>query len=89
MIRKAKSNDSEQITRIHINSWKTTYNEFFSEEIFINQEKNFKQRNNNIKEAIEKDNEYHYIVYEENWIVNSLLYKLNVERFILHRSKII
>lgn len=23
------------------------------------------------------------------WIVNSLLYKLNVERFILHRSKII
>ncbi len=66
MIRKAKTNDSEKITRIHINSWKTTYNEFFPEEIFINQEKNFEQRNNNIKEAIEKDNEYHYIVYEEN-----------------------
>ena len=66
MIRKAKTNDSEKITRIHINSWKTTYSEFFPEKIFINQEKNFEQRNNNIKEAIEKDNEYHYIVYEED-----------------------
>ena len=26
---------------------------------------------------------------DSQWIVNSLLYKLNVERFILHRSKII
>ena len=38
MIRKAKTNDSEKITRIHINSWKTTYSEFFPEEIFINQQ---------------------------------------------------
>lgn len=66
MIRKAKPNDSEEITRIHINTWKTTYNEFFPEEIFINQEKNFEQRNNNIKKAIEQDDEYHYLVYEED-----------------------
>lgn len=66
MIRKAKPNDSEKITRIHINTWKTTYSEFFPEEIFINQEKEFEQRNNNIKEAIEKDDEYHYIVYEDD-----------------------
>ena len=66
MIRKAKPSDSEAITRIHINTWKTTYSDFFPEEVFINQEKSFEQRNNNIKKAIEEDNEYHYIVYEED-----------------------
>ena len=66
MIRKANPNDSEIITRIHTNSWKTTYNEFFPEEVFENQEKNFEQRNDKIKEAIINANEYHYIVYEED-----------------------
>ena len=66
MIRKAKPSDSEVITRIHINTWKTTYSDFFPEEVFINQEKSFEHRNNNIKKAIEEDNEYHYIVYEED-----------------------
>ena len=69
MIRKASPTDSKIITRIHLNSWKTTYNKFFLEEVFENQEKTFEQRNNNIKEAIENDNEYHYIVYEENNII--------------------
>lgn len=66
MIRKANKNDSEQITKIHINSWKTTYNNFFSKELFINQEKKFDESNTRIKKAIELNNEYHYIVYEEN-----------------------
>jgi len=66
MIRKAIESDSERITRIHLNSWKTTYESFFPEEIFINQEKSFDVRNKNIKEAIIKDDEYHYIVFEEN-----------------------
>lgn len=66
MIRKANENDSEQITRIHVNSWKTTYSNFFSNELFINQEKNFDESNVRIKKAIELNNEYHYIVYEEN-----------------------
>ena len=48
MIRKAKPSDSEVITRIHINTWKTTYSDFFPEEVFINQEKGFEQRNNMI-----------------------------------------
>ena len=38
----------------------------FPEDVFINQEAGFDKRNNNIKEAIEKDDVYHYIVYEEN-----------------------
>lgn len=66
MIRKAKADDSERITRIHINTWKTTYKDFFPEEVFINQDKNFQQRNINIKQAIEQDDEFHYLVYEEN-----------------------
>lgn len=69
MIRKANPNDSKIITRIHINSWKTTYNKFFPKEVFENQEKSFEQRKNQIRDAIENDNEYHYIVYEENNII--------------------
>lgn len=38
MIRKANKNDSEQITRIHINSWKTTY---FFKRIICKSEKKF------------------------------------------------
>lgn len=66
LIRKAKELDSEIITRIHLNSWKTTYNNFFSEDFFNKRELEFEERNTKIKEAIINDDDCHYVVYEEN-----------------------
>lgn len=66
LIRKAKELDSEVITKIHLNSWKTTYNNFFSEDFFNKRELEFEERNTKIKEAIINDDDCHYIVYEEN-----------------------
>ena len=66
LIRKAKEYDSEIITRIHLNSWKTTYNNFFSKELFIKRELEFEERNKKIKEKIINDDNCHYIIYEEN-----------------------
>lgn len=66
LIRKANEYDSEIITKIHLNSWKTTYKSFFSEDFFNKRELEFKERNTKIKETIINDNDCHYIVYEEN-----------------------
>ena len=66
LIRKANKLDSEVITKIHLNSWKTTYNNFFSEDFFNKRELEFEERNTKIKETIVSDDECHYIVHEEN-----------------------
>lgn len=45
LIKKANEYDSEIITKIHLNSWRTTYNNFFSKKLFIKRELEFKERN--------------------------------------------
>lgn len=44
LIRKANEHDSETITRIHLNSWRITYNNFFSEDFFNKRELEFKEK---------------------------------------------
>lgn len=66
LIRKANEYDSEIITKIHLNSWKTTYKSFFSEDFFNKRELEFKERNKKIKEKIINDDYCHYILYEKN-----------------------
>lgn len=66
LIKKANEYDSEIITKIHLNSWRTTYNNFFSKKLFMKRELEFKERNKKIKEKIINDDDCHYIIYEEN-----------------------
>lgn len=52
MIRNANAADAERITRIHLNSWRTTYNNVFPVEIFDKQESEYNIRVQKIKESI-------------------------------------
>lgn len=72
MIRKAKTNDAERITRIHLNSWRTTYNKVFPEEVFDKQESEYSIRVQKIKEAI-TNNTSNYIVLEEDNIIKAFI----------------
>lgn len=72
MIREAKANDAERITRIHLNSWRTTYNKVFPEEVFDKQESEYSIRVQKIKEAI-INNTSNYIVLEENNIIKAFI----------------
>lgn len=72
MIREAKANDVERITRIHLNSWRTTYNKIFPEEVFDKQESEYSIRVQKIKEAI-ANNTSNYIVLEENNIIKAFI----------------
>lgn len=72
MIRKANEKDAERITRIHLNSWRTTYNNVFPVEVFDKQESEYISRVENIKNAI-INNTSNYIVLEENNIVKAFI----------------
>ena len=50
LIRKANERDLEIITRIHLNSWRTAYNNFFLKNYFIKRELEFKEKNKKTKE---------------------------------------
>lgn len=72
MIRNANAADTERITRIHLNSWRTTYNNVFPIEIFDKQESEYNIRVQKIKESI-INNSSNYIVLEEDNIIKAFI----------------
>lgn len=72
MIRNANAADAERITRIHLNSWRITYNNVFPIEIFDKQESEYNIRVQKIKESI-INNSSNYIVLEEDNIIKAFI----------------
>lgn len=72
MIRNANAADAERITRIHLNSWRTTYNNVFPVEIFDKQESEYNIRVQKIKESI-INNSSNYIVLEEDNMIKAFI----------------
>ena len=72
MIRTANEEDAERIVRIHLNSWRSTYNNIFPKEVFDKQESEYNTRVENIKKAI-RNGTSNYVLLEEEKIVKAFI----------------
>lgn len=72
MIRTANEEDAERIVRIHLNSWRSTYNNIFPKEVFDKQESEYNTRVENIKKAI-RNGTSNYVLLGEDKIVKAFI----------------
>ena len=72
MIREANTSDAARIVRIHLNSWRSTYSNVFSKEVFDKQESEYNTRVENIKKAISEGTS-NYALLEEDKIVKAFI----------------